>query len=408
MFTLNPLRMKLPVKLVLIITAVIFFGDYLSLHVKEACYAISLTIKTVLRFALPFVIFSYLSSCLLSFKKGVIAFIIILLGTVYVSNFIATQIGFGAGVFVSQYIHPTQSLSSNEIMKILVPTWEFDIDPILSNEMALALGLLGGLTFCILRNFAHSRNNKALLKISAGFEHFTEVLKKISTFFLMRLFIPVVPLFILGYVIKLQYEGALGQILSSYLPVFVFTGIVQFTYIILLFGIANMFHFNRWYIQVKNTIPSVITGLSTMSSAAAMPLTIQAAEQNTNNPTMARIIVPSTVNIHMIGNLIGNPILAAVLMASFGVTFPDLQTFIICGLGLALAQFAVAGVAGGGILVLLPLFEKYMGFNGEMISIITAVYMFFDIIISGSNVMGCGWLTVILNKIFTKLKIGSE
>ena len=405
MFTLNPLRMKLPVKLVLLIGAVLLFGDYLSLNVKEVCYATSLTIKAVLTFMLPFIIFSYLSSCLLSFKKGVISFVIILLTTVFISNFLSTQVGFAAGLSASKYIHAAQGLAGNDFTKILIPTWDFTLHPLISNQLALLLGLGGGIVVSMLRNLAESKKLRTLILITKRFETFTEILKKLSTFFLMKMFIPAVPLFILGYILKLQYDGALGQIISSYAPVFILTAIVQFSYVIFLFGIVNKFNPSRWYNQVRNTVPAVITGLTTISSAAALPLTLQAAERNTQNPNMSRVIVTSTVNIHMIGNLIAVPILAVITMANFGIPYPGIETFIICGLGCALAQFAAAGVPGGGVLVMLPLLEQYLGFTGEMSSMLTALYLFFDTLIAGSNTIGGVWLAVALNKLYKKLNI---
>lgn len=407
-FSLNPLRMKLPVKLILIIVGVLFLGHYLSLDVKRFCFAISMSLKAILEFVLPIIIFSYLSSCILSFKKGVLTFVIILLGTVYISNFIATQVGYGASLLVLNKINFAASVDGETVSEVLTPMWTLSFPKLISNDWALYIGLISGLFFSFVRSFAEGQDIGSLLKISNGFERFTNYLKKASSFFLIRVFIPLVPFFILGFIINLQHAGTLGQIVTSYLPIFVFTVSVETLYAVFLFLIVAYFNFNLWFTYIKNTIPAIIAGFSTMSSAAAMPLTLLAAEKNTGNPNMARVLIPATVNIHMIGNAITITIMAMAFLLTFGMPFPSFQTFIFFGLSFALAQFAIAAVPGGGILVMIPLLEKYLGFTPEMTSIITALYVLFDAPLTATNIMGNSVFAIFLNKIFTKLKIGTD
>lgn len=407
-FSLNPLRMKLPVKLILIIAGVLFFGHYLSLDVKRFCFAISLSLKAVLEFLLPIIIFSYLSSCILSFKKGVLMFVIILLTTVYISNFIATQVGYGASLLVLKKISFAATADGEAVSEVLTPMWSLSFPKLLSNDWALYIGLISGLFFSFLRSFAHGQGIGSLLKLSNGFERFTNYLKRASSFFLIRIFIPLVPFFILGFIINLQHAGTLGQIVTSYAPIFIFTVSVEVLYAALLFLIVAHFSFNLWFVYVRNTLPAIIAGFSTMSSAAAMPLTLLAAEKNTDNPNMARVLIPATVNIHMIGNAVTITIMAMAFLLTFGMPFPDFQTMIFFGLSFALAQFAIAAVPGGGILVMIPLLEKYLGFTPEMTSIITALYVLFDAPLTATNIMGNSVFAIFLNKVFTKLKIGTE
>lgn len=407
-FSLNPLRLKLPIKLILIIVGVLLFGNYLSLGVKEFTYAISLSLKSILEFLLPIIIFAYLSSCILSFKKGVLTFVVILLGTVFISNFIATLAGYGSSLAFLEKINTATNVTPSSTCEVLVPTWSLNLRKLVSNDKALYAGLLCGLIFSFMRSIGTSRNIRSLTVASKKFEDFADMLKKASTFFLIRIFIPLVPLFILGFIINLKHEGTLGQIITSYAPIFIFTVTVQILYCSLLFAIVAKFNFNRWYTYIRNAIPAVIAGFSTMSSAAAMPLTLLGAEKNTENPNMARILIPATVNIHMIGNAITISIMAMSFLLTFGIPFPSFQTYVLFGMSFAISQFAVAAVPGGGILVMLPLLQQYMGFTAEMSSILTALYILFDAPLTASNIMGNSVFAIFLNKIFTKLKIGTD
>jgi Na+/H+-dicarboxylate symporter len=85
---------------------------------------------------------------------------------------------------------------------------------------------------------------------------------------------------------------------------------------------------------------------------------------------------------------------------------PSFFVYGVFALYFVLAKFSVAAIPGGGILVMLPILEKYLGFNAEMMSLITALYILFDPVITCANVMGNGAFSMILgNKYFLLKKI---
>jgi Na+/H+-dicarboxylate symporter len=49
--------------------------------------------------------------------------------------------------------------------------------------------------------------------------------------------------------------------------------------------------------------------------------------------------------------------------------------------------------------MMLPILEKYLGFNADMLGLITAIYIMFDPIITGCNVAGNGSFAIIFDKI---------
>jgi Na+/H+-dicarboxylate symporter len=96
------------------------------------------------------------------------------------------------------------------------------------------------------------------------------------------------------------------------------------------------------------------------------------------------------VNIHLIGDCFAIPIFAFAIMKSFGIAEPAFASYLIFAGYFVMAKFSVAAVPGGGILVMLPILETYLGFNGEMLSLITALYILFDPLITSANVLGNG------------------
>src|SRR5262249_43977507 len=117
------------------------------------------------------------------------------------------------------------------------------------------------------------------------------------------------------------------------------------------------------------------------------------------------LVIPSTVNIHLIGDCLAIPIFAFAILKNFGMAEPSFLAYISFAFYFVMAKFSVAAVPGGGILVMLPILESHLGFNGEMISLITALYILFDPVITSANVLGNGGFCLVINKIYNKFDI---
>lgn len=401
-------RIKLPMLLLFMITAVLFLGNFIPLYLKEISYSISLSLKNVLEFFLPLIIFSYLASCIMSFKKGVIVFISILLIIVFLSNFFGSLVSYGSFLLVFNKIGILSNTAISSTSDSLSPVWSFRLPKLISNDSALFLSLLLSISINFIRSFAEKYRINNLLIVTQFFEKLVNILKRIANIFLRRFFIPLVPLFILGYVISLQYSGSLNQIINSYLPVFLLVISIQALYLTLIFLVITKFNINLSFLYMRNTFPAALAGFGTMSSEAAMPLTLIAAEKNTNNPAIAHVLIPATLNIHMVGNSIAMPIMAISCLLTFDMPFPDFQSFVFFGLSFALAQFAVSAVPSGGIFIMIPLMEKFLGFTPEMISLITTLNILLDPPVTATSIFGNSALAIFLNNLFTKIKIVPE
>jgi Na+/H+-dicarboxylate symporter len=202
--------------------------------------------------------------------------------------------------------------------------------------------------------------------------------------------------------IKLQEEGVFVQVIKDYTLIFAMIGFALFVYINLAYMLASKGKVQEWISCLKNMMPAAISGLSTMSSAASMPLTILGVEKNTRNKMIAKSVVPATVNIHLIGDCFAIPIFAYAVMKSFGMNEPTLLMYLTFTFFFVISKFSVAGVPGGGILVMLPVLEANLGFNAGMLSLITALYILFDPVITCANVLGNGAFAKIIDSITGK------
>ncbi len=379
-------QFSLPLQCVGIFLLAFLWGSSLPSIVASFFLTLSLTLKELLLFVLPLIIFTFVFNSMTQMRDRALPFLLILVPMVCLSNFLSTNLSY----FLARLINTVHmhSMSITPYGEPLLPLWQIKLPPFFSNEGALGVGLVVGVVVSFLK--------PALAERAASF------FMRLTSFVLKDLFLPLMPLFILGFVLKLAHDQVLGIICHQYFKLFLILFGLLTGYLAFIYGLAVRFRPSLWKAAFQNMAPAAITGFSTMSSAASLPLMILGAEKNVDHPDVARGVVPATVNIHLMGDCFAIPLFALTLLMSFGQGFPDYETYLVFALYFVLAKFAVAAVPGGGILVMLPILEKYLGFSPEMLSIITVLYITFDPIITSANVLGNGAFAMIFSRLFAR------
>lgn len=372
---------KMPFVLAAVIATVLLVNPHLPLAAQQTLYALSLMIKSVIIFLLPAIIFCLLFSAVVNLAHRATYLVGLILLLVCCSNYTNTFLSHYVGMMVYQF---DLSLMTPEQLKGMSPAWTFELPKLIANNVAMFSGLALGLVAGLL-------NNHGARRIAVVLDKFVAVL--------MKLIACLIPVFVAGFVVKLQADGLMQMILHDYTRIFLVIATTQFSYILLLYFLLNNGSLTKTLQSLRNMLPAAISGFSTMSSAASMPLTIMGVENNTQNKELARSVVPATVNIHLMGDCIAISIFAYAIMKNFGVAEPSLITYAIFTFYFMLAKFSVAAVPGGGIIVMLPILESYLGFNSSMLSLITALYVLFDPVITCANVLGNGAFAKLIDKI---------
>lgn len=372
---------KMPFILMAVILSIVSLDQFIPLEVKSSLYALSLTIKSAIIFVLPFIIFMLLFKTLSQIASHATKIIFLVLVGVCVSNFLSTMISYTIGSAVYQL---DLSLALPNDTAGLAPMWNFTFPKLFANDLAMFSGVIMGILFSLF-------NRPLADKISSRFETIVNIA--------LRCVIYVIPFFIAGFVIKLIHDKVLQSIIQDYALIFAIVGLAQFTYIAFIYLAASQFRIRQFLGIVKNMLPAAISGFGSMSSAASMPLTIIGTEKNTKNPNLTRLVIPATVNVHLIGDCFAIPIFAFAVMKNFGMMEPAFSAYVVFALYFVLAKFSVAAVPGGGILVMLPILESHLGFTGEMASLITALYILFDPVITCANVFGNGAFALALSRL---------
>ncbi|MBX3718243.1 MAG: dicarboxylate/amino acid:cation symporter [Parachlamydiales bacterium] len=364
------------------------FSPMMPLAAQSGLYAISLSLKAAIVFVLPLIIFALLFKTAVQLAKKATKTIALILAGVCCSNFLSTWISYSVGTVAYRFDLSMALPSGNNA---LLPAWSFSLPKWIGNDHAMFAGLALGVLLALFAPQAAGRFSVLMEKVVG------RILKGILW---------AIPLFILGFVVKLSHEGILVQLIRDYAWILGVVAGAVFSYIAFLYFAANGFQVRASAGSIKNLLPAALAGFGSMSSAAAMPLTILGAEKNARNPDLARSVIPATVNIHLIGDCFAIPIFAFAVLKNFGVVEPSLFVYLQFALYFVLAKFSVAAVPGGGILVMLPILESGLGFDPAMLSLITALYILFDPVITCANVLGNGAFALIMDRMHrSKVKL---
>jgi Na+/H+-dicarboxylate symporter len=221
---------------------------------------------------------------------------------------------------------------------------------------------------------------------------------------LTKIFIPLVPLYVIGFLFKIQHDESLIDMFAGYGPMIGLVVVVQTLSMLFFFIKANMGNIENIKQSLKNFFPTGLVALSTMSSVATMPLTLEAAEKCTKNKALPQAIIPATANIHHVGDSVGVPILMAAVLAINGFEAMSYSTFLLFSMYYMVAKFGVASVPGGEMLVLTPILSAHFGFTDPMIGLLTTLYILIDPFITVTNVLSNGALSIFMDKLCGRMK----
>lgn len=377
-------QFKLPLGLLILIAFAAMLGPFLPIKVQSFFYSVSVSLKDILVLLLPILIFLLIISSILRLRTGAATLILILIPMLCCSNFITTWIAYlaGNGVIDRANLHIISGLTDNDLPLM----WTMQLPSLIDNRLAMITALICGLV----TNFMVPNKSTII----------AERTSKIAHYFLLKFFIPVMPLMIFGFVIKMQYDDILSELVTHYAFIFIAVCCVQIAYVAFLYLLANNFRLGLAWNALKNMFPAIITGFSTMSSAAAIPYMLVGTRENIKDEQVTNFVVPGTVNFHLIGDCIAIPVFALAIMTSFGFDIPNPGAYLVFSLYFVLAKFGVAAVPGAGILVMWPILGSQLGFSAEMLTLIHALYVMFDPIITATNIMGNGAFAMLFKKVY--------
>jgi len=307
----------------------------------------------------------------------------LLISLVCISNFTALMIAYPVGVLTQDFIVTTRTISAHS--HGLTPYFTIHLPKVCDNSTALALGVILGV-------YASSKDRKIM-------KNFAKKGSALVNLFLSKIFTPVLPIFILGFILKAQHDGLLSVLFKNFVPLLSVIVTLYACYIGFLYMLVKGFRLKKALSALKNILPATIIGFSSMSSAAAMPILIDGASKNAKDKELPKRIVPFITNTHMMGDALAIPLMAMSLYIVEYGHVPSADKYLIFAIGYVLAKFASAGIPGETILIMTPVLESKLGFTSEMSSIILTTYLLFDPFCTLGSIFGNGAFSMAFEKL---------
>lgn len=370
----------------------LFFYLILVPHLPEKApqffYSISLSIKEVLIWFLPFIVGLFIAHAISSFERKAPLFIAVLILFELFSNVSSVWYAYFAGHITTSFL--TEVPLPAEADSFL-PLWTFPFNKPLwwSADKGTLIGVLLGIMSMFFR------------KVKLGEK--IERAKDIAQMVLTKFFSPLIPFFVLGFVARMQKTKMLSHMFAHYGFLLMLLLFYLSIYILFLFWLGSDKTPKSFLFHLKNVLPAGGLAFTSGCSLSTMPWTISGSAKNLEDPLLAESVIPATTNIQQIGDCIANTFLCFLIYRYFYGVNPDLSTWIFFSVVFVLARFATAAVIGGAIFIMLPIYESYLHFNTEMIAIILAFNVLLDPLITSSNVMANGALCRLFEKVWLKV-----
>jgi Na+/H+-dicarboxylate symporter len=174
--------------------------------------------------------------------------------------------------------------------------------------------------------------------------------------------------------------GQLGtQILEGYLKVFIMYLIVSIIYYFVFFSIYAYVGAGRAGVKAfwKNAVAPAVTALATCSSAASIPVNLEAAKRIGIPDDIAETVIPLGVNTHKDGSVIGGVFKIVFLFGLFGMDYKNIP-MLLSILVVSLLVGAVMGAIPGGGMIGEMLILSIYGFPPAALPVIAVISTIID------------------------------
>lgn len=374
--------------LILKLVAGIVLGMLMGLYAPHWLTQILITFKALfgqlLFFTIPLLILFFITSGIAALPRNSGKLLGRTLGIAYLSTIAAGSFAFLIAAGVIPLLAPAAADLASTTGVNLTPYIELNIPPLFNVMTALALAFIFGLGIA-------STQATSLKQLSDQGRDIIQLL-------LTRIIIPLLPLYIAGVFAQMAAAGSVFVTLKTFGIVLIMAIVLHWLWIITLFLIAGLKAGKSPLSLIKNMLPAYFTALGTMSSAATIPVSLQATKNNGVKEDVANFTVPLCATTHLAGSTITIVSCAvAVIMMKSNLEIPSLLTMLPFILTLGVVMLAAPGVPGGAVMSAVGLLGSMLGFGEGAIALMIALYMAQDSFGTACNVTGDGAIAVLVD-----------
>ncbi|MDX2124720.1 MAG: dicarboxylate/amino acid:cation symporter [Aeromonas hydrophila] len=368
--------MKLVLKLVAGILAGLLLGLYAPEWVARVLFTAKTVIGQLITFTIPLIILFFIMSGIASLPKNSGK----LLGKTVALSYCSTIL---AGLFAF-------TVASNLIPRLTTaaePTAEsaIKLSSYINLEIPPLFGVMSALAAAFVFGIGISATQATDLRRVA--DQGRDIIDRL----LAKVIIPLLPFYIAGVFVEMTVEGTVFATLKTFGVVLVMAIVMHWLWLSVLF-VGTGLALGRSPAQlIKNMLPAYFTALGTMSSAATIPVALQASKNNGVSDGIANFTVPLCATIHLCGSTITLVTCAtAVMFLSEHLAIPGIDTMLPFIMMLGVIMIAAPGAPGGGVMSALGLLTSMLGFGEASIALMIALYLAQDSFGTACNVTGDG------------------
>jgi len=278
------------------------------------------------------------------------------------------------------------SLTGSEI----TPFFSIDMPPLMSVTTALIFAFVLGLGIA-------SINGSVMKNALSEF-------RDLVTVVIVKVIIPILPLYIFGIFLKIAEEGQAAMIMNLFFKVIIVIFVMHILLLLFQYTAAGVFTRRNPFRALITMLPAYMTALGTQSSAATIPVTLAQAKKNGVDEEIADFVIPLCATIHLAGSML--KIVSCAFAIMWMLNMPaglDLFTGFIFMLGITMV--AAPGVPGGAIMAAVGVLQSMLGFDQNATGLMIALYIAMDSFGTAANVTGDGAIALVVSKIHKDSKL---
>ncbi|MEH8017087.1 dicarboxylate/amino acid:cation symporter [Rheinheimera muenzenbergensis] len=375
--------------LILKLIAGIVLGMLCGLYAPHDLTRLLITFKglfgELLFFTVPLLILFFITSGIAALPRNSGKLLSRTVGFAYLSTIIAGTLAFLVASVVVPLLTQANSAATGADVAHLTAFIEMDIPPAISVMTALVLAFIFGLGIAATQ--------------AQQLKQLSDQGRDVIQLMLEKVIIPLLPVYIAGEFAQMAAAGTVFATLKTFGIVLLLAVAMHWVWIITLYSIAGIKAGKSPFALIKNMLPAYFTALGTMSSAATIPVSLQATKANGVKPDVANFTVPLCATIHLSGSTITivSCAMAVVTMVN-GLEMPSFFTVLPFIFMLGVVMLAAPGVPGGAVMSAVGLLGSMLGFGEAAIALMIALYMAQDSFGTACNVTGDGAIAVLVDK----------
>ena len=376
------------------IVVAIVLGALCGLFVPEPLARVFVTFNGLfsgfLGFLIPVLILALVAPAIADLGRGAGKWLLITAAVAYGSTIIAGLTAFGTSLALFPSLLADETHGGG-----LGDPSEESLSSFFTIEMPPPFGIMTALLLAFSIGVGVTLVRGTTLK--NGLEELRDIIMLVVT----RIVIPLLPVYVFGSFMSLTMNGQIGTVITTFFKVVITALVLTVILLLLQYTIAGAIAGKNPFRLLKNMLPAYFTALGTSSSAATIPVTLQATRNNGVDEDVAGFAVPLCATSHLAGSTVKIVLFPTAVMMLTGIEIDPVQ-YIGFILMLGITMVAAPGVPGGAIMAAVGILQSMLGFDEAAVSIMIATYVAIDSLGTATNVTGDGAIAVAIDRFYKK------